>query len=49
YTLDGSEPTPQSNRFTGPFEVPVHKTVRAATFKGGRRISPVSTRSIVHF
>jgi len=49
YTLDGSEPTPRSHRFEGPFEVPVHKTVRAATFRDGRRISPVSIRSIVHF
>ncbi|MBD1432908.1 family 20 glycosylhydrolase [Sphingobacterium sp. DN00404] len=49
YTLDGSEPTLQSSRFEGPFEVPIHKTVRAATFKDGQRISPVSLRSIVHF
>ena len=49
YTLDGNEPTLQSNRFEGPFEVPIHKTVRAATFKNGQKISPVSTRSIVHF
>lgn len=49
YTLDGSEPTTQSNQFEGPFEVPVQKTVRAATFKDGRRISPVSSRAIIHF
>ncbi|WP_197053453.1 chitobiase/beta-hexosaminidase C-terminal domain-containing protein [Sphingobacterium sp. T2] len=48
YTLDGTEPTTQSNRFEGPFEVPVYKTVRAATFKNGQRISPISIRAIVH-
>lgn len=48
YTLDGTEPTTQSNRFEGPFEVPVYKTVRAATFKDGQRISPISIRAIVH-
>lgn len=48
YTLDGTEPTMQSNRFEGPFEVPVYKTVRAVTFKDGQRISPISIRAIVH-
>src|SRR5690606_10493092 len=48
YTLDGTEPTAQSIRFEGPFEVPVYKTVRAATFKDGQRISPISIRAIVH-
>lgn len=49
YTTDGTEPTASSTRYDGPFEVTEYTTVRAATFKDGKRISPVSIRSMVHF
>ncbi|MFC3198719.1 beta-N-acetylhexosaminidase [Parapedobacter deserti] len=49
YTMDGSEPSSGSPRYNGPFEVPEHTTVRAATFKEGQRVSPVSIYSIAHF
>ena len=49
YTLDGTEPSIHSLRYDGAFEVPAYTTVRAATFKDGQRVSPVSIRSMVHF
>lgn len=49
YTTDGTEPSLNSPTYKGPFEATVHTTVRAATFKDGKRISPVSIRSIAHF
>ncbi len=49
YTLDGTEPSADSPRYDGAFEVPQYTTVRAATFKDGKRVSPVSVRSMVHF
>jgi len=49
YTLDGTEPSTSSPVYKGALEVPQHTTVRAATFKDGKRISPVSARSIVQF
>jgi len=49
YTLDGTEPSLDSPTYDGPFEVAEYTTVRAATFKEGKRVSPVSVRSVVHF
>lgn len=49
YTLDGTEPAPDSPKYEGPFDVAEYTTVRAATFKEGERVSPVSVRSMVHF
>ncbi|GGC24041.1 beta-N-acetylhexosaminidase [Parapedobacter defluvii] len=49
YTLDGTEPSAKSPSYEGAFEVPQYTTVRAATFKNGKRVSPVSIRSMVHF
>ncbi len=49
YTLDGTEPLSVSSRYETPFDVKKYTTIRAATFKNGERISPVSIRSIVHF
>lgn len=49
YTTDGTEPSANSPRYEGPFEVAEYTTVRAATFRDGQRISPVSIRSMVHF
>lgn len=49
YTLDGTEPLSGSPRYETPFDVKEFTTIRAAAFKNGERISPVSVRSIVHF
>lgn len=49
YTVDGTEPSANSPKYDGPFEVPEYTTVRAATFREGKRISPVSIRSMAHF
>ncbi len=49
YTLDGTQPTTASPKYTGAFEVDTHTTIHAATFRDGKQISPVSARAIVHF
>lgn len=49
YTLDGSDPGPDASRYTGPLEVPEYTTVRAATFRDGKRLTPVSAWTVVHF
>ncbi len=49
YTVDGSEPSLDSPKYHGPFEVAEYTTVRAATFKDGKRVSPASVRSMVRF
>ena len=49
YTLDGTEPLSVSPRYETPFDVKKYTTIRAATFKNGERISPVSVYSVVHF
>ena len=38
-TLDGSEPTPRSTQYAGPFDAPAATTVRAAAFDGELRLS----------
>lgn len=49
YTVDGTEPSVDSPIYGGAFEATEYTTVRAATFKDGKRVSPVSVRSMVHF
>ena len=49
YTLDGTVPTKESLKYTGAFDTDTHITIHAATFRNGKRISPVSARAIVHF
>lgn len=38
YSLDGSEPTVNSLAYSKPFEVKLPVTIKAATFKDGRRM-----------
>ena len=47
YTTDGSEPTADSPRYEQPFNVSVPSTIKAATFKDGRRINKVSNYSVI--
>lgn len=49
YTLDGSVPVAASPLYESSLTLPEHTIVRAATFKDGKRISPVNTRAIVFF
>lgn len=46
YTIDGSDPTPQSPVYSKEFEIKMPATVKAATFKNGKRISEISARSV---
>ena len=46
YTLDGSEPTPQSPRYSQPLSVTLDTTVRANTFFEGRALSASRTKRI---
>lgn len=46
YTLDGSEPTLESLRYTIPFKIKGTTVIKSATFRDGERISKVSSRSI---
>ena len=45
YTLDGTEPTTNSKLYTHPFHIDLPLTVKAATFRGGKRLGKVNTRS----
>ena len=47
YTTDGTEPTAQSKKYSDSFTVNLPGTVKAATFKNGKRISQVSVESIL--
>ncbi len=49
YTLDGTQPSPKSLKYTGAIEVDTHTTIHTATFRDGKQLSPVSARAIVHF
>jgi hexosaminidase len=46
YTLDGSEPGPSSRRYRAEFDLPMQGQVRAATFQGRHRISPIAQRPL---
>lgn len=46
YTLDGSKPTPQKRRYTGPFELRGTSTVKAAAYKPGLQSSNAVTKKI---
>jgi hexosaminidase len=47
YTTDGTEPTAQSQKYTQPFTIKLPGTVKAATFKKGKKVSDVSVGSIL--
>ncbi|MBN2581354.1 MAG: chitobiase/beta-hexosaminidase C-terminal domain-containing protein [Pirellulales bacterium] len=47
YTLDGSEPTPQSPRYSGPVELRQTTTVKAALFRDGRKLGRTLEREYV--
>jgi hexosaminidase len=42
YTLDGSEPTPQSNRYAEPFSLKESASIRAVLYRNGAAIGPVA-------
>ena len=42
YTLDGSEPTAQSNRYAGPFSVKESASIKAMLYRDGAAIGPVA-------
>ena len=42
YTLDGSSPTPNSPKYTGPIEISEHATLMARAYEKGMPPSPVS-------
>ena len=46
YTLDGSEPTPQSTLYTSPFSVPAKGEIRAAAFERGIALADARTRRL---
>ncbi|MCJ7820007.1 MAG: PA14 domain-containing protein, partial [Bacteroidales bacterium] len=45
YTLDGSSPGPESEKYAGPLSIIGDVTFRAAFFKDGKRISGISGRN----
>lgn len=47
YTTDGAEPTATSPRYERPFTVGVPSTIKAATFKDGKRFHKVSNHAVV--
>ncbi len=46
YTLDGSEPGPDSTRYTAPFEVPAGGVLRSAAFADGLALSRAGTLTL---
>lgn len=42
YTLDGSQPTENSELYTGPFEINTSKIIKAAAFKSGKEPSTIT-------
>jgi sugar lactone lactonase YvrE len=42
WTIDGSDPTPSSTRYTGPFDLATDGTLRARAFRNGFSDSPIS-------
>jgi hexosaminidase len=46
YTLDGTEPTLESLKYTGPFAIYNPTVIKAATFRDGKQISKTSALSI---
>lgn len=47
YTLDGSDPTSLSRKYTGSFTVKPPITIKAANFNGGDRISKINQKTII--
>ena len=47
YTLDGSEPTPQSPRYARPFKIDQTTSLRAAAFENGRAVCLPSEGTLV--
>lgn len=47
YTLDGSEPNTGAQEYEGDIEVTLRLTIKAATFKSGKRMGQVSHRTLV--
>ena len=47
YTLDGSEPTNQSNLYSGPIFIQENKVLRAIGIKSGWLSSPIITRTFI--
>ena len=45
YTLDGSVPTPRSERYTGPLTLQEPTAVKARAFRGSQPVSPVASAS----
>lgn len=46
YTLDGTEPTVEDNRYSRPFKISKPVIIKAATFKNGKRISKITSHYI---
>jgi hexosaminidase len=46
YTLDGSEPSPNSPVYAAPFEAAMPVTLKAATFADGKRIGPITSNRL---
>lgn len=46
YTIDGTEPSADSPRYNDPVQSTLPFTIKAATYRNGARISPVSERSL---
>ncbi|SFG43815.1 glycoside hydrolase family 20 protein [Pontibacter chinhatensis] len=44
YTLDGSEPTAKSRKYTGPFELTKAAVIKAGSFQDGKLIGQATTR-----
>ncbi|TLY53147.1 MAG: beta-hexosaminidase, partial [Gammaproteobacteria bacterium] len=46
YTLDGSEPTPQSPRYTAPFNAPARGSIRASAFAQAQALADARSRAL---